>query len=168
MRKTFSTWLLTTLIVTSLAAEARSGARSPLAGGCPSAASATAYVCCDGAGGFTVCAGRPGGARVLLEAVQAHELDHLSWFGEHAPSACDGKRAGSCQFQMTPSQRNDLECRGYRAEFRALNRALAGASPQEVGDILSRQRTLERDCRKSFGCRIAGEDKTASLAALPE
>jgi hypothetical protein len=100
--------------------------------------------------------------------VQAHELDHLSWFGEHAPSACDGKRAGSCEFQMTVSQRNDLECRGYRVEFRSLSRALRGAAAQEIGDILSRQRTLERGGRRYFGCGIAGEEDGGGLADLPE
>lgn len=166
--RSLSAWALAVLAASSLSAEpqASGGPRRSVA--CQRARSAAAYVCCDGAGGFAVCLGRPGGSRVLLAAAYAHELDHLSWFDEHAPLACRDRPAGHCAFEMTVGERDELECRGYRVEHRALRTALAGASAREAGNIIARQRTLQLDARRRFGCGITDEEQGTLVAALPE
>lgn len=113
---------------------------------------AAAYVCCQGDGEFTVCRGQSGGNPLLWRCVDEHEKEHLAWFAEHLPDACMGQPRGSCRFDMTPRQFRELECDGYRAELRCLNRHRARVSGPEIGELLWRRYLLLREAQNRFGC----------------
>ena len=119
---------------------------------------ASAYVCCDGEGGFAVCRGRSSGSRLLLGCIDRHEQDHLNWFAEHHPGACLARPRGACRFELTPRQYRELECSGYRAEFRCLaeSRAYTTGRRRAIGDLLWRQRQLREDAERRFACSTDG------------
>ena len=123
-------------------------------GACRAQHDAAAYVCCDGAGGFTVCRGPVGGHRVLLGCIDQHERDHLTWFAKHLPDACETRPRGACHFEMTLEDFRDLECSGYRTEYRCLtqSRGLANGRRRTVADLLWRQRQLRERAESRFAC----------------
>jgi len=148
-------YALQAAMTAALAAESGSTVQVVPRTSCPQAAAAAAYVCCDGDGGFAVCSRRPGGDARLWAAVLEHEGSHIGDFLQRLPGACAGRDAGFCTFTMTPSQRNEHECRGYRAEHRALTQSLGGAEPREIRGILARQHLLEREGAERFGCAVS-------------
>lgn len=118
----------------------------------PGEPAAAAYVCCQGDGELTVCRGQSGGNPLLWRCVDEHEKEHLAWFAEHLPDACAGQPRGSWRFEMTPQQFRELECAGYRVEFRCLSRHRGLATGPEIGELLWRQSLLLRQAKNRFGC----------------
>lgn len=120
---------------------------------------AAAYVCCDGEGGFAVCRGRIGGNRLLSACIGRHEQDHLQWFAEYLPDACEARPRGACRFNMTEAQFRELECSGYLEELRCLtaSRGLAAGRRDGVARLVSRQRQLLAEAEDRFACRLTEE-----------
>lgn len=127
---------------------------------CPQASSSSSYICCDGNGGFEVCAGRPGGNETLRDCVQQHELDHVDWYQENLPCACAGREKGECLFRLTVVQRDQSECRGYEVEYRCLAKARGGMTGSQLRGILLRQRTLKNKAKRDYGCDVTQWDRS--------
>lgn len=115
-----------------------------------------AHVCCDGDGGFAVCRGRDPKSSLLASCIDRHEEDHLEWFVDNLPRACEARPRGARRFDMTRQQYRDLECRAYRVEYRCLtaSRAQAGGRRHGAAELLARQRQLAKIASERFACPL--------------
>jgi len=125
---------------------------NPLVYNDPFGWAAAAVVCCDGKGGFTTCIKQGGLSGILETCVNEHEEDHAKWLREHCPDQCKGKPAKYDQFQMTPEQQKEFECRGYKAEVDCLKRPPM-KDPQvtmkRIRDLKAAQKNKKFDCDTS-------------------
>lgn len=106
-----------------------------------------AHVCCDGKGGFTICWDkmRPDGHSTIRSCLEQHERDHVDWI-RHDPANCnnckDKKNKENPELQMTPADRDRMECRAYKTEIKCLQRYLGEG--QYVRDRWNQMKDLAR------------------------
>ncbi|HWS71802.1 MAG TPA: hypothetical protein VN605_06785 [Thermoanaerobaculia bacterium] len=125
----------------------------------PEGLAGAAHVCCDGAGGFTICSG-PQDIKDpdVLACIAAHEKDHGEWLAKHpACGGCgvkDGKPApaGFADWSMGSGQYRVFECRAYQVEVECLEQRKGTAGNPSA--VLSRINTMKREAKKRFHCPI--------------
>lgn len=120
-----------------------------------------AHVCCKNQA-LTICWDQNVPNPILRACVEEHEQDHVDYITQHTPdqpnapcsfpSPCAGKPDGTTGFPITGGSKSEMECAGYRAEYRCLQRHLRGAP--DPRPLMRRMNQLDGGAKKDFHCDI--------------
>lgn len=124
-------------------------------------AASAAHVCCKKQT-LTICWDQNVPNPILRACVEEHEQDHVDYVTQHTPdppnapcqfpSPCAGKPDGAKGFPITGGSKTEMECQGYRAEYRCLQRQLRGAPDPQL--LMRRMNQLAGGAKNAFHCDI--------------
>ena len=124
----------------------------------PCQSNASACVCCKG-GNLDICWNQSNIGQPYRRCIEEHERDHIRFWKKWTCNACEGvPNEGIPQLHQVPQDfaedfRKTMECSGYRAEFKCLQRHRREATDKKY--LWKRMyQELADAAARSFGCNV--------------